>query len=129
MLQRMTWLRSRTGRADAVYPVDDTTVVADGPAGLADLGDAGGAGCLVVDLSGVPHLGRDEATALAAAVYGAVDRGLCVAVASPGTEVVRALGNPRRVQLAATLDEALACVRGRLTPMPTIRVLDRRQAA
>jgi hypothetical protein len=68
MLQRMTWLRSRTGRADAVYPVDDTTVVADGPAGLADLGDAGGAGCLVVDLSGVPHLGRDEATALAAAV-------------------------------------------------------------
>jgi hypothetical protein len=124
------WLRSRPAPEDHLYALDDSTVVADGAAGLAGLAERlQGAHCLVVDLTRASDLSPEAAATVVAAVHSAVDRGLCVAIARPGTEVVRALGNPRRVQLAATLDEALACVRGRLTPMPTIRILEDPQAA
>jgi hypothetical protein len=123
----MSWLSARPAPG---YAVDDSTVVADGAAGLADLDERlHGAHCLVVDLTRASDMTPEAAATVVAAVHRAVDGGVCVAIAHPGTEVVRALGNPRRVQLAATLDEALACVRGRLTPLPTIRVLEHSQAA
>jgi hypothetical protein len=85
------WLRSRPAPEDDLYAVDNATLVVDGAAGLADLGERlHGARCLVVDLTRASDLSPDG---------------------------------------AATLDEALACVRGRLTPMPTIRVLEHPQAA
>ena len=44
---------------------------------------------------------------------------------SPGPEVARAIaatGSNRAVEFVPTVDEALARVRGRLTPIPTIAV-------
>jgi hypothetical protein len=88
--------------------------------------------CLVVDMSRGPTAPTELSRAVAGLIVRAHRRGFSVAVASPGPELVRALadaGVSRAVELVTTVEEALARVRGRLTPLPTIRVLDERQAA
>jgi hypothetical protein len=88
--------------------------------------------CLILDMSGGPAPTPELALAAAWQIELARHRGYSVAVVSPGPEVVRAIaatGSSRDVELVSTVDEALARVRGRLTPRRTIRVLDERQAA
>ena len=85
--------------------------------------------CLVVDMSGGPVASPELAGAVARLLERARGRGFNVALVSPGPEVVRAIGPSRDLVFVATVDEALARVRGRLTPIPTIRVLQERQAA
>jgi hypothetical protein len=93
---------------------------------------AGRARCLILDMSRGPAAGPELARAVAWRIELARRRGYSVAIASPGPEVVRAIaaaGSSRAVELVSTVDEALARVRGRLTPARTIRVLEERQAA
>ena len=96
-----------------------------------ELAVAGGR-CLVVDMGHGPAAPPELASAVAALLDRARQRGFSVAIASPGAELVWALaavGMGRGVELVATVDEAIARVSGRLTPVRTIRVLDERQAA
>jgi hypothetical protein len=88
--------------------------------------------CLVVDMSRGPAAAPELAHAVAGVIERARDRGLGVAIVSPGAEVMRAIaaaGVSGAVDLVPTVDEALARVRGRLTPDRTIRVLAERRAA
>jgi hypothetical protein len=79
--------------------------------------------CLVVDMSGGPAATPELAWAVARLLELARGRGFSVALVSPGSEVVRAIRPGRDLVIVATVDEALARVPGRLTPLPTIRVL------
>jgi hypothetical protein len=88
--------------------------------------------CLILDMSCGPCASAELAEAVAWEIKRVRRRGYNVAIVSPGPDVVRAIaqaGSSRTVELVATFDEALARVRGRLTPGRTIRVLDERQAA
>jgi hypothetical protein len=81
--------------------------------------------CLIVDMSYGRPAGPELARAVARQIERAHRRGYSVAIASPGPDVARALaamGPCRAIELVATVDEALARVRGRLTPIPTISV-------
>jgi hypothetical protein len=130
-------MRRNKGVVDRVHVIDDVTVgiVVPGDCTPSDVHDmehrlaAVPPCCLVVDMS----RGLAAPPELARAVAGLVDRvcrrGFSVAIVSPGPEVVRAVGASRDVELAPTVDEALARVRGRLTPIRTIRRLDEGRAA
>jgi hypothetical protein len=88
--------------------------------------------CLILDMSHGPAATAELAGAVAWQIELARHRGYGVAVVSPGSEVARAIaaaGSGRAVELVPTVDEALARVRGRLTPGRTIRVLEERDAA
>jgi hypothetical protein len=88
--------------------------------------------CLILDMSCGPCASPELARAVAWEIERVRRRGYNVAIVSPGPDVVRAIaatGASRTVELVATVDEALARVRGRLTPGRTIRVLDAQQAA
>lgn len=88
--------------------------------------------CLVLDMSSGPCASAELAQAVAWEIQRVQRRGYNVAIASPGPNVVRAIAatdSSRAVELVATIDEALARVRGRLTPRRTIRVLNERHAA
>jgi polysaccharide deacetylase 2 family uncharacterized protein YibQ len=87
--------------------------------------------CLVVDMTHGPAAPPELAHAVARLIGRARRHGFSVAVASPGAELVRELaatGVRRGVELVPTAAEALARVRGRLTPCGAIRVLDARPA-
>jgi hypothetical protein len=130
-------MRRSKGGLDIVHVIDDVTVgiAVGGDSTASDIQDmeqrlaAVRARCLVVDMS----YGLAAAPELARAVAGLVDRacrrGFSVAIVSPGPEVVRAVGRRRDVELVPTVHEALARVRGRLTPARNIRLLDERRAA
>lgn len=84
------------------------------------------------DMSSGPCASAELAQAVAWEIQRVQRRGYNVAIASPGPNVVRAIAatdSSRAVELVATIDEALARVRGRLTPRRTIRVLNERHAA
>jgi hypothetical protein len=88
--------------------------------------------CLILDMSRGPAATPELARAVAWQVERSQRRGFSVAIVSPGAEVARAIaatGASRAVELVPTVDEALARVRGRLTPRRTISVLDQRRAA
>jgi hypothetical protein len=130
-------MRRNKGGLDIVHVIDEFTV------GIAVAGDATAsaiqdmelrlaavrARCLVVDMSRALAAPPELARAVAGLVDRSCRRGFSVAIVSPGPEVVRALGPNRVVELVPTVDEALARVRGRLTPVRTIRLLDERRAA
>jgi hypothetical protein len=120
-----------------VHPIDDVTVgiVVAGDSTTSDVHDiehrlaAVRARCLVVDMSHGLAAPPELARAVAGLVDRACRRGFSVAIVSPGPEVARAVGANRDVELVPTVHEALARVRGRLTPPRTIRLLDERRAA
>ena len=88
--------------------------------------------CLVVDMGRGPAAPPELARKVAGLIDRARRRGFSIAIVSPGADVVRAIvaaGASRDVELVPTVDEALARVRGRLTPARTIRVLQDRRAA
>jgi hypothetical protein len=122
---------------DVIHEIDDVTVgiVVAGNATAGEVHDmerrlaAVRARCLVVDMSRGIAAPPELARAVAGLVDRACRRGFSVAIVSPGPEVVRAVGTSRDVELVPTVDEALARVRGRLTPLRTIRLLDERRAA
>ncbi len=81
--------------------------------------------CLIVDMSCGQLASPELARAVARQIERARRRGYSVAIVSPGPEVARAIaamGSSRAVELMPTVDEALARVRGRLTPRRTITV-------
>jgi uroporphyrinogen-III synthase len=81
--------------------------------------------CLIVDMSCGQLASPELARAVARQIERARHRGYGVAIVSPGPEVARAIaatGSSRAVELMPTVDEALARVRGRLTPRRTITV-------
>jgi hypothetical protein len=130
-------MRRNKGGLDIVHVIDDVTVgiAVAGDSTVNDVHDmehrlaAVRARCLVVDMSRALAAPPELARAVAGLVDRACRRGFSVAIVSPGPEVVRAVGASRDVELVPTVDEALARVRGRLTPFRTIRLLDERRAA
>ena len=88
--------------------------------------------CLILDMSCGPCASPELARAVAWEIERLRRRGYNVAIASPGPDVVQAIadtGSSRVVELVATVDEARARVRGRLSPPRTILVLGDRWAA
>jgi hypothetical protein len=130
-------MRRNKGGLDMVHPIDDVTVgiVVAGDSTTSDVHDiehrlaAVRARCLVVDMSHGLAAPPELARAVAGLVDRACRRGFSVAIVSPGPEVARAVGANRDVELVPTVHEALARVRGRLTPPRTIRLLDECRAA
>jgi hypothetical protein len=130
-------MRRNKGGLDIVHVIDDVTVgiAVGGDATVSEIHDmelrlaAVRARCLVVDMSRAIAAPPELARAVAGLVDRACRRGFSVAIVSPGPEIVRAVGANRDVEFVPTVDEALARVRGRLTPFRTIRLLDERRAA
>jgi hypothetical protein len=130
-------MRRNKGGLDIVHVIDDVTVgiAVGGDATVSEIHDmelrlaAVRARCLVVDMSRAIAAPPELARAVAGLVDRACRRGFSVAIVSPGPEIVRAVGANRDVEFVPTVDEALARVRGRLTPIRTIRLLDERRAA
>jgi hypothetical protein len=136
-LSTIVAMRRSKGDPDIVHVIDEFTVgvAVAGDATESELCDiehglaAVQARCLVIDVTCALGAPPELARAVAGLVDRACRRGFSVAVVRPGPEVVRAVGLNRDVEFVATVDEALARVRGRLTPLRTIRLLDEPRAA
>jgi hypothetical protein len=125
-------MRRRKPDLGPIHEIDEVTVgiVVPGDCTPGDVDDiehrlgAAEARCLVVDMSRAVAAPPELARAVAGLVDRACRRGFSVAIVSPGPEVARAVGASRDVDFVPTVYEALAQVRGRLTPARTIRLLD-----